>query len=280
MTRRMIALGTAAVAVMLLLGCEGTSPKVDEPPADPLQDALVGFWTGTTTVPGEEIDREVEASLQLTPSRFIVVYELAGGGTSVISGGWKATAASVDTAWIDGHRATRSSLPYTLDGESLTITLRDFPRLPDAGITITLTRQQAWQAADLVGRWEERWDWDDGRSRSFALTYNADGMCAWRDFRDNEPANRPNFLVSFEGTCTVDTVEHFLHMKVTSVAVTEEREPFKGHTLRFGFARTPGPDTIVVSVFWQEVQYLPLEDEWRDNPFRPHGGYWLWLDRQ
>lgn len=272
-TQRLIVLGIVAASMLLLFGCSGMT-EVDDDPAV----TLTGFWTGEAKVG----DGEAQIALTVNTSRFVVMYGYRIGERSyseVISGEWSATEDAITVTWIEERRAAMANLGYTVTADSLSVQGLGaiHERMPKGAIN--LKREASWQASNLVGSWVNDWKWDDGRSREFKLTYNADGTCSWYDlFKYAEEEERRDSLVSLAGTCTLDFAEHFLFMKVTEEETTYQRDPFKGHTLRFAFARTTG-DWIAVSAFWDEMQYLPLEGEWADSVYRPHGGYYLWLHK-
>ena len=283
---RLIVLGITAAATMLVFGCGGTAGVATEKqPAADHRAALMGVWKGSVDLGGIR----VRAAISLNASRFVTVYELGLTDryfTDVDSGAWDATDAELMTTWIDGRAKATNTVPYTLDGDSLTVqALVPFdPSWPIAELPqeMTLARVADWGAGDFVGRWEASWGFDDGRSRLLALTYNADGTCSWYELSEYaEEENRGDRLLSLDGTCELDLDEHFLLMNVTDeeTAGRYNDPPFEGHTLRFAFARGLGSD-IWVSIFWNEMQYVPLDGEWRDSTDNPYGGYWTWLYKQ
>lgn len=286
------------LAALLLAGCGGTTPvkevaetPVPEVPAVDHRAPLQGFWTGAVTGDGED---RIDVALTLTASRFIIAYRVMDpNGHSdhwLESGAWEAAADSIMATWIRGRRAVRLTMSYSLDGNALTVQGlagilnrsqdRDVPlkRTPDLG------------AADLAGTWTDQWSWDDGRRRYFALSYDdSDGSCSWLDrFTYAAHEERPDRSLHIAGTCALDLDENFILMDVASEDVSDpDREPFVGYVLRFAFAQNAGTDAdreegiaLRLSGFWDEMLYLPVPDTWVDNPYRPYGGYFRWMERQ
>ena len=87
---------------------------------------------------------------------------------------------------------------------------------------------------------------------------------------------------SISGSWRHEEAKAFLHVDSQSVTYSETYDPedaewfdsrFDGHEVRIAYAPSGIADTMVVSLFLDEVQYDENTDTWTNNEESPYGRY-------
>ena len=243
-----------------------------------------GYWddsglAGTTT-----------RTLTFTENRWIL-YEVQTVDDEIVddwtpSGRWSATASSVtkttahadrddDGNWDVEERSFAKEFSWGAGGELFVI---DWTHDPETGEVQGPEIERYMPLTDLLpplaGTWvhdfeEER----DGERMTIgdAFTYTYQGE-----------EDGTVYTWSFSGSWRHEKAKAFLHVDSQSVTYSETYDAeaaewfdsrFDGHEVRIAYAPSGIADTMVVSLFWGEVQYDENTDTWTNNEGSPYGRY-------
>lgn len=248
MTRQLIAVAHVMTVLVVLSGCGRTTPMTATPDQDPVEATHLGTWRAT--------HGPRTFTLTFLKERYIHHHVTHGGAPYVESGGWTATATTVEKMWLDHNngalRTATKEYAWIDDGNAMRMPL--FANEDRAGgHTDLLTwRRVADPVVDMIGTWQSRSLRSSGLYATTRLELRADGTFSYQ-FTMNQPSGEV-VEVRITRSGAYDLNEDIMAIVFT---VGDASNPETTTTMRMDYVPTDRVDKIRVTIMY-DVESGPI----------------------